>query len=292
MKRQAVQLSLVLTPIIVFFAMISRQSKLNATIDNDEESFFDISSWKEENVAELFTLGMTLSRISDNWPILPPKPEVQKNARTRRRLNEGAEDKWEAEANEMKQEVLMFQASTKQTTQINKDTSVNTSTTSTDNEKLAVSRNAQELPDFDKVCTDPAARLPCPPRDISQRCDKYNNGDFLSCFEACKVSVCCIHDSRRQQTLSCADTEPNCRNWLPCYIVWWKLSDTIGPAPFLRVVQVDDFFNVDVGDITEDINDIRNEPFYSQLFQRWNDEDDITLDDEFFLDPSEWPIYA
>lgn len=45
----------------------------------------------------------------------------------------------------------------------------------------------------------------------------------------CDTQFCCTHDATNNpQAPTCKD-EPNCRNYIPCYIVWWKLEDTVGP---------------------------------------------------------------
>ena len=49
--------------------------------------------------------------------------------------------------------------------------------------------------------------LECPPDDNSLpiTCDKYNGGNFEDCFQTCKPSFCCTHDSRARISLSCAN---------------------------------------------------------------------------------------
>ena len=109
------------------------------------------------------------------------------------------------------------------------------------------------------------------------------------CYQMCKISFCCIHDSISGEAPSCSK-ELNCKNWSPCYIVWWKLHDTIGPLSFLRLEQNDDFFNINsqyvVNDTTvgagEDVTD-----FYRQLFfHHWDD--DVYKTDPFVENPVNW----
>ena len=97
--------------------------------------------------------------------------------------------------------------------------------------------------------------------------------------------VCCTHASTRKNAQTCAETAVNCEFWIPCYIVWWKLSDTVGPATFLRMIQEDDFFNIDIQYIRDEYNEVDgvNTPFYEQWFQRFVDDDVIDFDDLVFL---------
>ena len=54
----------------------------------------------------------------------------------------------------------------------------------------------------------------------------------------------------------------NCAQYGYCYIVWWKLHDTVGPATSLRVEQNDDFFDITATEIDEDPN---NADFYIEM---------------------------
>ena len=135
-------------------------------------------------------------------------------------------------------------------------------------------------------CLDPDSDvLPCAPDDLEDACDKYHGGDFRSCYMACKPAFCCIHDSTSHIFSPSCSQEANCPQYNSCYIVWWKLHDTVGPANYLSVEQVDDFFNMDFDAIQQDL---QNDPsFFGQLFGHHFDVDDIPSDDKF-VDPNNW----
>ena len=111
---------------------------------------------------------------------------------------------------------------------------------------------------------------------------------FLLHFIFYFFQVCCTHDSTRSDAQTCADTAVNCEFWIPCYIVWWKLADTVGPATFLRLDQEDDFFNIDLDYIRNDFNSANNYLFYAQWFNRFVDDDYYYMDDSVFGDPTRW----
>lgn len=69
------------------------------------------------------------------------------------------------------------------------------------------------------------------------------------------------------------NTDVNCPQYAFCYIVWWKLHDTIGPATELRLEQTDDFY-----DVTADFvqGDVTNIAFYREmLFHHFDDANEI-----------------
>jgi hypothetical protein len=69
------------------------------------------------------------------------------------------------------------------------------------------------------------------------------------------------------------NTDSNCAQYASCYIVWWKLHDTIGPATQLIIEQNDDFFDVPNDFIQVDLT---NEEFYREmLFHHFNDANEI-----------------
>lgn len=135
-------------------------------------------------------------------------------------------------------------------------------------------------------CPDPHSDvLHCAPMELHDHCDKYGGGDFMSCYMDCKQSFCCIHDSLSTTISPSCSQEPNCKQYSDCYIVWWKLHDTIGPATYLNVGQNDDFFNMGFEDIRADLSeDFR---FFQQLFGHHFDQDDDVKDDQFY-DPENW----
>jgi hypothetical protein len=147
---------------------------------------------------------------------------------------------------------------------------------------------------------DPDSPLPCPDSRMKQVCDKQNNelyppGDpraeqrisnFKDCYDMCKPSFCCIHASQSKVIApTCAKEYENCPLYYPCYIIWWKLHDTIGPAPYLRVEQKEPFFNVNLNQLEDDFE---NDPtFFNQVFgHHFNDDEPLT--DDRFEDPENW----
>lgn len=69
------------------------------------------------------------------------------------------------------------------------------------------------------------------------------------------------------------NTDVNCAQYAVCYIVWWKLHDTIGPATQLRLEQTDDFFDVDADFVEGDVTNIQ---FYREvLFHHFDDAQEI-----------------
>ena len=138
----------------------------------------------------------------------------------------------------------------------------------------------------DDECPDPNSGIvPCAPTDLHDLCDKYHGGDFRSCYEACKPSFCCIHDSKSTSFAPSCSREVNCMQYDSCYIVWWKLHDTVGPANYIQVEQDDEFFNMNLQDIQEDLP--LDPIFFAQLFGHHFDTDDEPTDDRF-TDSENW----
>jgi len=154
---------------------------------------------------------------------------------------------------------------------------------------------------------DPNSPLPCPRVSMKQVCDKHNDelyppGDpkagqrianFNDCYDMCKPSFCCIHDSTSEVlSPTCAgnigpNKYENCPLYYPCYIIWWKLHDTIGPATYLRVEGSEEpfFENLNFDTIRQDF--IQDKVFFNQLYNHHFDTDDIPTDDTF-EDPNNW----
>jgi hypothetical protein len=96
--------------------------------------------------------------------------------------------------------------------------------------------------------------VPCAPDDLPGMCDKYGgSGSFRSCLDACVPSFCCIHDAFNNENAVPCPGDENCSQYSYCYIVWWKLHDTIGPATYLRLEQEDDFFDIDANEVGGDV---------------------------------------
>ncbi|KAL7534158.1 hypothetical protein ACHAXR_005684 [Thalassiosira sp. AJA248-18] len=145
--------------------------------------------------------------------------------------------------------------------------------------------------------------VPCAPNDLPKLCNKYGKkGSFRECLNACKPAFCCIHDAPPSNNpnpnlsdLENCNTDENCAQYNYCYIAWWKLHDTVGPALFLRVEQDDEFYDVDAGEIESDST---GDTFFTQLLLHHFDDinqviQDGTEDNEFnadriFLDEDYW----
>ena len=130
--------------------------------------------------------------------------------------------------------------------------------------------------------------VPCPPDNMGPICDKYNpRGSFRECYEMCKPSFCCVHDSESQNlSPTCAHTEPNCESYFACYIIWWRLSNTIGPATYLRVPQSDEaFYDITYEDVVNDL--AADQGFTAQFLGHHFDTDDFPTDGKF-EDPANW----
>lgn len=160
------------------------------------------------------------------------------------------------------------------------------------------------LPDFDLPdnycpdgCLDCSRRSPlkCPSPALKAVCDpeldaEYPKGhprvgeriaNFKDCYNLCKSSFCCIHDSRSKEVApSCAHEYDNCPLYYPCYVVWWKLHDTAGPATYLDVEEDTMPFYKDV-DLKWLALDWRKDlDFKYQLFGHHFDDDDGVFDED------------
>lgn len=134
--------------------------------------------------------------------------------------------------------------------------------------------------------------LPCAPRKINEVCDKYDRhdeGSFKDCLDICKPSFCCIHDAKNNDYAKSCSQDENCAQYAPCYIVWWKLHDTVGPALYLKLEQNDDFFDVD--DDKHIKEDASAEDFFEELLlHHFDDIDEIIekdgLDEDGEFEPA------
>jgi hypothetical protein len=77
---------------------------------------------------------------------------------------------------------------------------------------------------------DPDSPLPCPPPEMKRICDKSDkDANFRDCYQMCKPSFCCIHDSEsKEYSPSCTEEYENCFLYYPCYIIWYvcRANDT------------------------------------------------------------------
>jgi hypothetical protein len=146
--------------------------------------------------------------------------------------------------------------------------------------------------------------VPCAPDNLPELCNKYNrdSGSFSACVDACKPGFCCVHDADRELNSMApnCNTDENCPGYNWCYIAWWKLHDTIGPALYLRLEQDDDFYDIGA---EEQATDVTGDPFFEQiLLHHFDDIGQIIQDgtvvdedgksnfvaDRIFLDPEYW----
>jgi len=140
---------------------------------------------------------------------------------------------------------------------------------------------------FTRCFVDRSPGIGCPQPNLREVCDKYNaDASFSECFQGCIDAFCCIHDSESTRAKSCSKQE-NCSFFDPCYIIWYKLHDTIGPAPYLRLEQ-DEAFYADVK--TEEFKQVlSNRPdFKTQLFGHHFQTDDLPLTDDTFNTQDNW----
>lgn len=133
------------------------------------------------------------------WPKSPFSVTQQK----RRRL-EGGTDRWKEEEKEMKQ--LFLQRGQAAIISPISTNSADSSNLRDARNKLDNTQNLEpnesstppmnrelQLPPISKTCVNPNDPVvPCPPENLAQICDKYNGGDFETCFQTCKPSVCNI----------------------------------------------------------------------------------------------------
>jgi len=76
-----------------------------------------------------------------------------------------------------------------------------------------------------------------------------------------------------------------------CYVIWWKLHDTIGPAPFERLEQDEEFWvGFDEAFLT---NDLQRDPdfskqLYGHHFKSFPDPSRNTIERVDFLDEDNW----
>jgi len=94
----------------------------------------------------------------------------------------------------------------------------------------------------------------------------------------CKPSFCCIYDAKENYLAQPCSTDENCAQYAYCYIIWFKLHDTIGPAIHLRMqYQNDDaFYNYQNDDVFSPIEEPLNDDFWSQVvFHHFNNVQEI-----------------
>ena len=124
------------------------------------------------------------------------------------------------------------------------------------------------------------------------------NPSFLTNFHALRLDSADAPPATNSFAPSC-NTDVNCAQYAYCYIVWWKFTDTIGPASQLRLEQNDDFYDVDATFVSGDVTGV--EFFQELLFHHFNDANEIVrlgtvttgntaefLSDRIFLNSTYW----
>eukprot|EP00559_Dactyliosolen_fragilissimus_P004705 CAMPEP_0184861752 /NCGR_PEP_ID=MMETSP0580-20130426/6361_1 /TAXON_ID=1118495 /ORGANISM="Dactyliosolen fragilissimus" /LENGTH=276 /DNA_ID=CAMNT_0027359349 /DNA_START=157 /DNA_END=987 /DNA_ORIENTATION=- len=269
----------------------------------EKSSFYDLSNFEYDEIENLRSMVYFLKKIGRKSGF-KPSADSMSSVRRRNLKSDSSINNWDEEA-----EIYLSDYKAKYETQADslkmlsspEETMVQSSSVENNDMMERASVPYREINQSGEgnaptikfrtqhFCPDPtAANLPCPTEDIDRKCDKYNGGDFLECYFECKISFCCIHDSKSQTySPSCSD-EPNCPAYNPCYIIWWKLHDTIGPANFLRLPQSENFFQgADFQFILDELNDPNDTVFFQQLFGHHFDSEEEPVDDQI-QDPSNW----
>lgn len=281
---------------LALIAPIATWSKRWTEKDYDE-NFFNMKSWSEDKKDEIFDKLLAVKEIGGNFIV--ERSEVKsgraksRGVRRNRRLEEQgpddlglvSSDAAVSETSAVEGQVIPLVAMDAHTSGYYHRGKKGKSSKSGTGKSGKKSKSGSGSDDRDE-CPDPESRtLPCPDPHLKYVCDKYNMemGDFLDCFEMCKESFCCVHDSRsRRVAPSCSQTEDNCSVYSPCYIIWWKLSDTVGPAPFFYASQRGDDFYPEFDDVIDTFDD----EFINQLLGHHFDDD--VVNETRFVDPNEW----
>lgn len=270
-------------------------------VDRETEpgNFFDFSAWNNDEKDELLNHALALRELgkdidwtrgmNDNGAETDQATDTQGR---RRLLSEeeflrSAENDWDADfrkANDgQDRDVVAAGGSTGGVLRKAKKVPMMRKKT----KKVSMRMFEQRQGTYRCIDDSPSNKVKCPPQDLGSACDKYNDeGSFLKCFDYCKPSFCCIHDSlSTTYSPSCAKTEPNCPSWFACYIIWWKLHDTVGPANYLRIEQDEPFYDAEFDDILFKLEE--DTDFFQQLFGHHFDTDDPPTD-KTFEDPDNW----
>lgn len=138
-------------------------------------------------ICQVNELGSILLSIREleKWPkyskVMLNKDNSNRN--NRRRLSE---DKWAQEEREMQNEISTFYKANKRSSDGQSSPKGITNVRISDKKRKV---EDDGLPPISSNCTDPTASLACPPENLPQVCDKYNNGNLEDCFQLCKPSV-------------------------------------------------------------------------------------------------------
>jgi len=260
------------------------------TTSDDQKQFYDLQTMSDEEKVNLVNIAYSLYDNNDNinWDKLKMNyiDTVYSSGSVDMTVeSESSSEKME-EMGEDDDEFYNEEIGTNQI-ELNKDTSLKTHVaTMEDNNQVYLQpsrRQRRRLSSLDGEvfggyqyskgnCPNPGSEgVPCAPPNVDQLCNKYDrvNGSLKACINACKPAFCCIHDSPGQSSIpqlassvkNC-NTDENCPAYNYCYIAWWKLHDTVGPANFLRLEQDDDFYDIDADEVQEDST---GDQFFTQV---------------------------
>jgi len=261
----------------------------DTTSDDQKQSFYDLQTMSDDEKVNLMNIAYSLYENNDNinWDKL--RMNYIDTVYSSASVDMTVESESSSEMEEMGEDDDEFYNEEIGTNQIesNKDTSLQTHVaTMEDNNEVYLQpsrRQRRRLSSLDGEvfggyqyskgnCPNPGSLgVPCAPPNVDQLCNKYDrvNGSLKACINACKPAFCCIHDSPGQSSIpqlassvkNC-NTDENCPAYNYCYIAWWKLHDTVGPANFLRLEQDDDFYDIDADEVQEDST---GDQFFTQV---------------------------
>lgn len=294
-----------LVSIFIIYCCVDRRLSIYK-VWHSSNSFYDVSDWSDKDVDRFRELALMMYKVKDSLIDYDKIDDIHLSIESdqtalRRRLTTNdereAEQRWTSDGKSLEKDMMEFFRG-KQYDNKKEEVEIISATDKGRRPDSDVSSKVHRSMQTNKKCQDPTVTsLPCPPDNLGRVCDKYNGGKFSTCLQLCKPSFCCIHDSKatNPDKASCHLTEPNCRNYQACYIVWWKLQDTVGPANFLRIQQDDDFFDWENTDFAIEFNNPETLGFYlGQLYGHHSDDDTpideypYTVTDEFFEDPANW----
>ncbi|EED91874.1 predicted protein [Thalassiosira pseudonana CCMP1335] len=247
------------------FAVLAHSLLIGATSDAEESSFYDLSVITEHEY--LIAILHFFSTNDNPTQTLNTNDTIQKTnlMNTINTLKENSNDiDWErihSEYNTISQHL-----ESKSTTQ--QSSSTYTPDQSHRNLRAAIDGDLFHGYEYSKGrCPRKGSiGVPCAPNNLDRICNKYSLvGSFQRCIDACAPALCCIHSAnpRKNDVAPNCNRDEHCGGYNYCYIAWWKLHDTVGPASFLRLEQDDDFY--DVKDDKYDANNI-DDDFQGQLF--------------------------
>lgn len=251
-----------------------------ASSNVDVDGFYDLTQMTRDEKLDMAKMAYTLTKYSDNvdW-------ELQRDNYYMRLMEDGSSGSKVVDGNDDAYDGGIDDTLDLSDNNEDSETYLRTHRRLLTKEMDAAVFDAYE---YSKGNCDNGGRVPCAPDNLQSLCNKYDrvNGSFRACLDACKKAFCCIHDApkdlnippglERLEVVSNCNEDPNCAQYNYCYIAWWKLHDTVGPALFLRVEQDDDFYDIDAEEIQSDNT---GEPFFEQvLLHHFDDLGEVITD--------------